>query len=522
MNFCYSNTTGIVEDSCVEGKYKCELKDGGGNYQNFPGFSVYPAKKSAGFRLDDWGVKNTMSLYGSRFKHLGTESQKKIRISGPVAAYFYRKGENKILLLADEHNFEKICPDLKVKPRETLTRFNQLAENEALDVSNFLHLFFRREEARERKVDFFLEAPFPLSSEGRFLPRRKEHSHLSRVFNYFHQEFNKNPSGLSNVRFYYTDLRMNMKSDFPFITWYRDFEKNLRENVGGNRKEEILDYIKLFSLYYGRKFLFNHPLTGEEYEGSCFEHTLNSIIFSLDVVKDFQDIEYYLKSESKINKDKAGDFLEQILFFPSLFSCNKEVDFSPLKSRTRENRYRTVGRCMSRIRKQLMKLEISGEGFDWCETPLYEKIVGFLQEKVLLSVSYGEKIVSNLQEISKRFLEKKIISENLLFTLGENIILSYYFLLEAYYLPRMFIKYEDFDSKTKVIYAGLEHIKLAREFLEKCQEKNEVEKTVLFDATARFSAPNQQGEKRDFVEEKGEESFLNKCHSLNLSTVFSL
>ncbi len=423
-NKCIKNIHSTsIEKECQIIENKCQIKS-----------TIYVPTKFTATRLSE--------------KRLVTNAT----LSGPYKAFSGMYKNNKILLFADAHfSLSNECKQpCKYISLPELDIISPPGSETCWEISRLLSDIFNLQNQEGNWVDFFLEIPFagknePKSTAQNVYRAIRSSGNLSKLRYTFYNCFTKHNCQYSNVRFHYSDVRLQDKivRNMPItLSSYisKRFEISLRiftsrfnefDNDIYDRNDFVEDTDKIIKSVYSvgqdeplNKKLFKLYLTSDNYP-TDLQKLLMSLIESL--------------KESETKKELTKQVMTPLL------TVNKN------------------GKIMHRARAQLVALEqegksdisnliqdfiISNYNTKTNNSTMIKSWNSFI--KIYRSFIRGEVKRDDLTKARQKYLEFK----------HSNIFIDA-LLMDTYILSRMFRTFpgtNHIDSKVKIIYAGGNHI----------------------------------------------------------------
>jgi len=371
------------------------------------------------------------------------------KLSGPVAAYSGIYDNNNYYFFGDIHwsrTNECILPCKSINSDGKYGNFP--GSKSCWDMARLLADIFDRAEAKGEYVDFYLEIPFIRKNKYRPTKEqvKKSSKHVGNLYNLYHifyDCFNKNNCKWKNVRFHYIETRAQF-TDVPggspdiYALVFEKYVINRINNVilmlKGKKKLDDT-YIKNTNILV--KYVYNNP---EPLNVLLFKLYLISDNYTEDVRNATEDMMNLLYTDDE-NMDKNN--ISNILYNDDLIVNRR-------------------GKNMHRTRAQLEALEQEGQG------ELAHKIISYVWDSYIKhtdneSVGIMWNTIMNGYEIRIENPQsfKNLISEITKLNsraLKRNEVI--YLVMDIYVLARMFRSFPDtnhIDSKTKIIYSGVDH-----------------------------------------------------------------
>lgn len=413
-------------------------------------------------------------------KSLVTSESVNSKLSGPVAAYSGTDSNNiSYYLFSDAHfSLENECkePCKKIGSKDI-----QGSEN-CWDITRLLSDIFKRSKDNNQYVDFYIEMPF--LPKGSYKPSEEvirqmvpELGELYKIYYIFYDCFNKTNCQYSNVRFHYTDVRLQYSSKPRSMggIQYSDFgtkdisfqeyifkrvqislillgDKMQSDSRTHNQYIETTDKLMKKLYYSGGQTMMGYekPLNLK-----LFELYLTSDNYAADVMKMMLPILEEISDPEDVAK------ITEALIVPNILvnrrGKNMHRTRAQLEALENEGRKDIADKIKAYVFEQYMKnVDNSTLMALWDKfMKLYNSFVGARarvmgDERVAL-----ERLMKEYESFTK-FLELNVSSTALL--------------MDAYILSRMFRTFAGSSHKVsnkRIVYAGAKHIDIYVDFLSK-------------------------------------------------------
>jgi len=402
------------------------------------------------------------------------------KLSGPVAAYSGTDNNNiSYYLFSDAHfSLENECKD---PCKKIGTKDIQGSEN-CWDITRLLSDIFKRSEANNQYVDFYIEMPF--LPKGTYKPSEEvirqmvpKLGELYKIYYIFYDCFDKSNCKYKNVRFHYADVRLQYSQKLRSMgdIQYSDFgTKDI------SFQEYIFKRVQLSLILLGEKMQSDSRTPNQYIETT--DKLMKKLYYSggqtmmgYEKPLNLKLFELYLSSDRY-----AGDVTK--LMLPILEEIPDAKDAAEVTEAliTPNILVNRRGKNMHRTRAQLEALENEGR------KDIADKINAYVLEQYMKNVDNSTlmalwdkfmKLYNSFVNARARVMGDERVALERLIKEYESFskflelnVSSTALLMDAYILARMFRTFAGSSHKVsnkRIVYAGAKHIDIYVDFLSK-------------------------------------------------------